>query len=52
MVNAASALRLYSMRERISTPVYVNPHNRRYLSAKGGVGRHHIELPDERGVKL
>jgi GTP cyclohydrolase II len=40
------------VKERISTPVYVNPHNRRYLSAKGDIGRHHIELPDERGVKL
>jgi GTP cyclohydrolase II len=36
--------------ERIGTPVYVNPYNRRYLLAKGAIGRHYLELPNERGA--
>jgi GTP cyclohydrolase II len=39
------------IKERISTPVYANPHNLRYLSAKVDVGLHYIKLPDKLGAK-
>jgi GTP cyclohydrolase II len=38
------------VKERIGTPVYATPYNRRYLSAKGNFGRHYIEVPDELGA--
>ena len=30
--------------ERVGTPTYVNPHNRRYLTAKATRAKHSLEL--------